>query len=525
MGEQEQFCSSSFLYELIDRINNGSHGFITDNGNIVEGLKKVLKIMNEANEFDIREIGDYIHDGILLSDSKTKVLYVNKAYTQITGIQAEEIIGKSLDDLQRKGILQQTVTPEIVKLKKQVNSMGHSLRTGTKVLISGNPIFDGHGNVKKVVVVDRDITELIKKKEELEATQLKMKTIVKDSKKSKLEVEHLKKLYVNTNIVGESPETKHVIKLIQQVASLDTTVLITGETGVGKEVVANEIYKNSYRKDKPFIKVNCSAIPANLLEAELFGYVRGAFTGASDSGKLGMFALADNGTLLLDEIGEMPMELQPKLLRVLQSKEITPIGGTKPVKLNVRIISASNCDLKEMVTQKKFREDLYYRLNVFPIYIPPLRERKEDVTVLASYLLETYNDKYGKNATFNSAGLEMLKHYAWPGNVRELQNVIERLLIILNHGSVITAEEVGYILKIDSIENSFYNPDMGLQEIMDHAAKNAIENAIMLHGSTRKVARFLKTDQAHIVRKAKKLGININEVKNRKMAMPIKHLS
>ncbi|HEY3427009.1 MAG TPA: sigma 54-interacting transcriptional regulator, partial [Negativicutes bacterium] len=264
----------------------------------------------------------------------------------------------------------------------------------------------------------------------------------------------------------------------------------------------------------PFIKVNCAAIPANLLEAELFGYAKGAFTGATSSGKLGMFELADKGTLLLDEIGEMPIELQSKLLRVIQHKELTHIGGTKPVKLDVRILAATNCNLKELCKQGRFREDLYYRLNVFPIYIPPLRVRVEDIEVLTQHFLDIYNSKYGKRNLIEPLGISMLKQYSWPGNIRELQNIIERLVIVSDQNATITKEQIGILLNINpSYLPNLVSDAMGLKDIVEILERQTIAKALELGGSTRKAAIILKIDQSTVVKKAKRLGLVINDEK------------
>jgi len=240
-------------------------------------------------------------------------------------------------------------------------------------------------------------------------------------------------------IIYKSKKMDEVLKMAIQVAKSDATVLIRGESGVGKELVAEIIHSSSQRKDKPFIKINCAAIPENLLESELFGYKKGAFTGAIID-KKGKFEEAEGGTIFLDEIGDMPLSLQAKLLRVLQSKEIEPIGG-KPKKVDVRIIAATNKNLEEMVKKGSFREDLFYRLNVVPIVIPPLRERKEDIKPLVEYFLEKFNKKYGKNISISKGAMRMLEIYHWPGNVRELENLIERL-VLTSSDLVITPDDI-----------------------------------------------------------------------------------
>ena len=224
--------------------------------------------------------------------------------------------------------------------------------------------------------------------------------------------------------------------MIDRVAPLDTTVILFGETGVGKEVFAKYIYQHSARKNKPFIKVNCGAIPANLVESELFGYEKGAFTGADKNGKMGLFELANTGTIFLVEVGELPLDMQVKLLRVLQEQEFERIGGRKPVKVDVRVLAATNRDLEEMVKQKTFRQDLYYRLMIFPVHIPPLRERPDDILPLAQLFLQTLNRKYDFKKYLSPLSAKMMQDYSWPGNIRELRNIIERAVIISNEDEI-----------------------------------------------------------------------------------------
>jgi len=511
MTHKEIFCAKNFLVDLITQTESQSWN-ISQHKEIAEGLKRTLKALEEAEELDFREIGNHLYDGIYIADGTGKTLYINDAYTRITGIKAEEVIGKNVGDIVSNGLYKNAVTPKVISSKMQVNSMGESLKNGAKILITGSPILDEKGNLKKVVVIDREMTDLLKMKADLETSQKQIKAVEQDKHKSNLEIEHLRKLQLNKNLLGNSLETQHVIKMIQQIANLDVTVLITGETGTGKEVVSTEIHMNSIRKNGPFIKINCAAIPANLLEAELFGYVKGAFTGATTSGKVGMFELADKGTLLLDEIGEIPIELQAKLLRVIQHKELTRIGGTKPIKLDIRILAATNCNLKELCEQGRFRVDLYYRLNVFPINIPSLRERVEDIEVLTQHFLDIYNSKYGKHNVIECSGVDMLKQYSWPGNIRELQNIIERLVIVSEQNAMITKEQIGTLLNIHpTYMLELVGDELGLKDIVENIERQTIEKALTLGGSTRKAAKILKIDQSTVVKKAKKLGIVIKD--------------
>ena len=513
MEPKKSFDPLKFLTELKQSILKDKPESACHRKKVAEGVQRVADELKLIADFDFRKIGDHLYDGIYISDGKGKTLYVNKAYTRITGISPEEIVGRYVSELENEDYYKNAVTPQVLKYKRQVNSMGESSRNGRRMLITGNPIFDDEGEVAKVVVIDRDITDLSTMQAELEETQLKMKAVEADKNKNKQEIEHLRQFHLKKNLIGQSPAIQQIVKAIRQVSSIDVTVLISGETGVGKEVVANEIYASSTRKNGPFIKVNCAAIPANLLEAELFGYEKGAFTGASTAGKMGMFELADKGTVMLDEIGEMSLDLQAKLLRVIQHKEVTRIGGSKIVKLDVRIISATNCELKELVRQGKFREDLYYRLNVFPIHIPPLRSRVEDISLLTDHLLELYNSRYGKLTTIEPSGVEALQQYPWPGNVRELQNVIERLVIISEPVMEITVEQIATLLNIDPYFSEIVNKETSLKEIVSMVERKTIEKALAICGSTRKAAKILKVDQSTIVKKAKRLGIILSDDK------------
>jgi len=513
LEQKKPFNPLEFLSELQRSFVSDKPESACRKKKIAEGLQRVADEYRLAADLDFRKIGDHLYDGIYISDGQGKTIYVNKAYTRITGISPEEIVGRYVCELENEDYYKNAVTPQVLKYRRQVNSMGESTRNGKRMLITGNPIFDEKGEVVKVVVIDRDITDLSTMQAELEDTQLKMKAVEADKNKNKQEIEHLRQMHLKKNLVGKSPAIQQILKSIRQVSCIDVTVLISGETGVGKEVVANELYANSTRKNGPFIKVNCAAIPANLLESELFGYEKGSFTGASTGGKMGMFELADKGTVLLDEIGEMSLDLQAKLLRVIQHKEIKRIGGSKTVKLDVRIIAATNCELKESVKQGKFREDLYYRLNVFPIHIPPLRSRTEDIILLAEHLFEVYNSRYGKLTTIEGKGMEALQQYSWPGNVRELQNVIERLVIISEPVAEITFEQIATLLNIDPYFSEIMNNETSLKEIVGMVERKTIEKALAICGSTRKAAQILKVDQSTIVKKAKRLGIILSDDK------------
>jgi PAS domain S-box-containing protein len=452
------------------------------------------------------EIGDAVSDGICLVDSKGSVIAINRGYTDITEIKEEEILGRNIRDMLDKGYFSSAVSFQVMEQKKKISALSTLAKNNKKVLITGFPFFDDNGEVTQVLTVMRDLTEILKLRDELEKVE-------KESERYLEELKQLKSEYLKqTNLIGESQQMKEVKEIINYIAKTDATVLISGETGCGKEVVSREIHKNSLRSGKPYIKVNCAAIPDSLIESELFGYEKGAFTGALNKEKLGMFETANGGTILLDEIGEMPINLQSKLLRVLQEKEITRVGGTKSIKIDVRIIAATNQKLEELIHSGKFREDLYYRLNVVPIKLPPLRERKEDIPLLANVFLEKFNKKYRKDKSFESLAMGALEAYEWPGNVRELQNVIERLVVIGDE-PYITYGHIVNILGKGSVKVTLEGSSMTLKEAVDMFERQIIEKALEQHGSTYKAAEALGVTQPTVFRKAKALGIKLSNAK------------
>lgn len=317
------------------------------------------------------------------------------------------------------------------------------------------------------------------------------------------------------DFICESRAMTLVLDEILSVAKYDCNVLITGDTGVGKEKVASIIQKNSNRKMQPFIKINCAAIADNLIESEFFGYEKGSFTGANTTGKKGYFEVADNGIIFLDEIGELPQDLQAKLLRVIQDGEFYRVGGTEPIKTNVRIISATNRDLEKLIEEKRFRRDLYYRLNVFPIRVPTLDERKAEIPALVDYFMEKYNEKFGIQKTIAEDAVNYLKTCSWPGNIRELENVVQRLLIT-SKGETITALDVMRDLHTELFEKSDINYEdllindgaaINLDEMVDNFEKNIIQHACEKYGSTRKAAKAIGISQTQLVRKKNKYNI------------------
>ncbi|WP_238902978.1 MULTISPECIES: sigma-54 interaction domain-containing protein [unclassified Clostridium] len=472
---------------------------------IVLKQKEELEILKtyKERELDAFSIGDAVSDGICIVDNKGIVIAVNKGYTEITGIREEELVGKSVESVVIEGYFDNSISLLVIEQKKKITSLA-TVNNNNKVLITGNPIFDENGEVIQVLTVMRDLTELLKLKDEIEMAE-------KKNEKYLNELNYYRSKFIkNKSFIGESVKIREIKELISYVAKTEATILITGETGCGKEIIAKEIHEKSDRKDNPYIKVNCAAIPESLIESELFGYEKGSFTGALNKEKLGMFEIANGGTLLLDEIGEMPMSLQSKLLRVLQEKELTRVGGTKSIKLDVRVIASTNCNLEELIRQGKFREDLFYRLNVLPIKIPPLRERKSDIKLLINAFVDKFNTKYSKQKKIDSMAIEGLEYYDWPGNVRELQNIIERLIVI-DDSSYINYDNVVNVLGKDKINYKKNNEDLTLKEAVETLERQMIEQALRNHGSTYKAAKILGVAQPTVFRKAKALGIRLGQ--------------
>ncbi|WP_326512758.1 sigma-54 interaction domain-containing protein [Clostridium intestinale] len=472
---------------------------------IVLKQKEELEILKtyKERELDAFSIGDAVSDGICIVDNKGIVIAVNKGYTEITGIREEELVGKSVESVVIEGYFDNSISLLVIEQKKKITSLA-TVNNNNKVLITGNPIFDENGEVIQVLTVMRDLTELLKLKDEIEMAE-------KKNEKYLNELNYYRSKFIkNKSFIGESVKIREIKELISYVAKTEATILITGETGCGKEIIAKEIHEKSDRKDNPYIKVNCAAIPESLIESELFGYEKGSFTGALNKEKLGMFEIANGGTLLLDEIGEMPMSLQSKLLRVLQEKELTRVGGTKSIKLDVRVIASTNCNLEELIRQGKFREDLFYRLNVLPIKIPPLRERKSDIKLLINAFVDKLNTKYNKQKKIDSMAIEGLEYYDWPGNVRELQNIIERLIVI-DDSSYINYDNVVNVLGKDKINFKKNNEDLTLKEAVETLERQMIEQALRNHGSTYKAAKILGVAQPTVFRKAKALGIKLGQ--------------
>jgi len=473
----------------------------------ISGSQKPERPENKCSSCELEDVLEASHDGLFITDGDGNVLMVNSAWERICGIHRGFVIGKTAQDMVGEKFYTESAAMTTIKAGKKITIMLEMTRgekIGQKIMATGIPIWGTDGRIRRVVVNVRDITEIIYLKDLLEKTRQ-----LNEIYAAELEQMRLQQITRDCDVVARSPETKRVLEMAAQVAKVDSTVLITGESGCGKEVVANAIHRLSERNEGPLIKINCGAIPENLLESELFGYEAGAFTGAKKQGKPGMFELAEKGTLFLDEVGDLSVNLQVKLLRVLQDHEVVRVGGIKSIPVDSRIVAATNRNLREMVSSGAFREDLYYRLNVVSIEIPPLRERREDIPLLVQYFLERINKRYQFNKRFSPAVVDRFLSYSWPGNIRELENVIERMLVM-------TEDEEIHSRHLPACMQGPMPPDAGrlvlphdvsLQRAVEQIERQLLEEALRKYGSTRKAAVALDIDQSTVVRKMKKYRI------------------
>ncbi|WP_326908764.1 sigma-54 interaction domain-containing protein [Sedimentibacter sp. MB31-C6] len=395
-------------------------------------MKKKLDI--QVNHLDYQGMLEAIflatQDAISVVNEKGEHIMVNPAYTKITGIKYNDIIGKdALYDIEQGSSLHL----KVLSTKKPVENTKLKIKPSGKTVVAQAAPIIVDNVIKGSVAILHDISGIKNLTDKLEEAEKKIRELTYK--------------YKPEDIIGESENIQEVKRLVMKAAQVRATVLLRGESGTGKELFANSIHAQSDRKNNSFIRVNCAAITETLLESELFGYEEGAFTGAKKGGKKGLFEEADKGTIFLDEISEISMNTQVKLLRVLQEKEIMKVGGTKPISIDVRIIAATNSDLRQAVKDGKFREDLFYRLNILPIYIPPLRERKKDISLLIKRFIVKINDEYGRNiVNIDDEATNILLHYNWPGNVRELENVIGRSIINMNFNEqIIMAEHLPHL--------------------------------------------------------------------------------
>ena len=462
------------------------------------GEKKLL--LDNYEKF--LNIIDALKVGVFITDGQGNVLMVNKESERTGGGMAlEDILGKNMRYLQEVGYVDESSVLKAIENRDECR-MIQKLADGGSLYVTAVPYFKDD-KIELVICTERDVTEtkilekLLEETKELSERQAKELEYLRASSKSR-----------KPKVIAKSEKMKKILQTARRISQLDTTVLISGESGVGKEVIADYIFNMGSRNDKPFVKINCAAIPDNLLESELFGYEKGAFTGADNKGKPGLFEIANGGTLFLDEVTEIPLRLQAKFLRVLQEREFMRIGGKMPIQVNVRIVAATNRDLKEAIECGAFREDLYYRLNVVPLEIPPLRERKEDIKALAEYFVENFSEEYNIKKNISTGALSELMCAPWHGNIRELRNMIERAMVVYD-GEHITARQVKNLLKSAGRDKNRLSAseNITLNQLMEEYEREVLVSYLEQYHTAAEVARKLHVDKSTIGRKLKKYDI------------------
>ncbi|MFZ3578691.1 sigma-54 interaction domain-containing protein [Virgibacillus sp. DJP39] len=448
------------------------------------------------------------NDNIVITDGTGRVLKVSANCASIYGKDKSYLVGKTVYRLEEEEIFSPSVTGIVIKEKKEIQVM-QKTTNGKVVMATGIPLLDQENRIQRVISFSHDLTEIQNLKEDYNELQKKMSQY-------KSEIEELKEKDTGIGtIVIKDEKMRKISETVQRVAASDATVVLLGESGVGKTLFARMLHNNSDRKEGAFREINCSAIPSSLFESEMFGYEAGSFTGANNKGKKGIIELAHKGTLFLDEIAELPIDIQVKLLKVLQDKTLTRVGGTEQIEVDFRLVVATNKDLKEMMIKGKFREDLFYRLSVIPVTIPPLRERIDDIYMFIHHYSMKFNKKYKTEKTFHTSTIDSLLQYEWPGNVRELENLIERL-ILTSDTNVIHPEILPFInndekLIYDQINwsmETFENQGQTLQDALHDVEKRWLKRAYRQFKTTYEMGKYLGLSQATVVRRLKKYNIN-----------------
>jgi PAS domain S-box-containing protein len=484
-----------------------------------ERTEGVISIFQDMSEYEavITELKGYkelhqqleaiiesSYDGLYITDGKANTILINSAYERITGMSRGNLLGRNMHDLVNEKIFDTSVTLEVLKSRQTVTIM-QQIRGDKKVIVTGTPVFDEHGDTCRVVTNVRDITELNHLRTQLEETR-SLSTRYYQSLIEQEELEH----FLSEVVVKSTPMMQVVRKAIK-VAKIETSIMITGESGVGKSMLARIIHKMSPRKLKPFITINCGAIPESLIESELFGYEKGAFTGAYPGGKAGLIEAADSGTVFLDEVAELSLGMQVKLLEVIENKTFTRVGSTQQSSIDIRVIAATNKNLEALLAKGLFREDLYYRLNVIPITIPPLRQRQDDIPYLVLKIIEKLNRKRDMAKRIDPDVLDHLRQYNYPGNVRELINIMERMFILDEDDQISLSD-----MPEDFRNISFIVPPVGgglsLKDAVDNLESRMIKESLRVNKTMIKAAHSLSIHPTTLWRKMIKHGIAIDNV-------------
>jgi PAS domain S-box-containing protein len=473
---------------------------------LVDGAERddVLRRMRagEALAMEQEAIINSMSDGLWVCDGQANVLRINPASARLNSIEPALVVGRNMKALVEERVFDRSVTLEVIRTGKSVNML--QSRRGRKLVVTGTPVRDDAGELIRVVVNERDVTEIESLQRDLEEQEA-LRDRFRDEM-LELQIEKAE----SRRVIARSPAMQRALRQAIKVSGADSTVLVLGESGVGKGLFADLIHKHSARAEKPLVKVNCGAIPDSLVEAELFGYEKGAFTGAQAKGKAGYFELAEGGTLFLDEIAELPLSSQVKLLRFLEDHRITRVGGTASRELDVRILAATHRDLQEMVDRGLFRLDLFYRLNVIPLPIPPLRERAECILPVLRHYIDLYGTRLGTRRRLSRAATDALLSYRWPGNVRELMNLCERLVVMSDTEVIDVGDLPPNITAADgeaTVTPTAFDDETTLEEAIERTERVVLLRARQRHGNQTDMARALGVNQSTIARKLKRYGI------------------
>jgi transcriptional regulator with PAS, ATPase and Fis domain len=439
----------------------------------------------------LEKIMDHSSDEIYVLDGQTRIVFVNKVFERHYGLKRSEVIGKYNEELFQLGYWTPSIVPIVLKEKKPV-TIKQTTFYGGELITTAVPLLNRKQEIELIVCTGHE-------------QNYKQLTLLKEKEPDEIGSSKL----FDSNMITNCETMKKLIQFCRRIASVDSTILIQGESGTGKGVLAKYIHQMSQRKNGPFLTINCAAIPEELLESELFGYSQGAFTGANKNGKTGLIEAADHGTLFLDEIGEISPKIQAKLLQVIQERQFLPIGSREVKRVDIRIIAATNRNLFEMVEKKLFREDLYYRLNVIDIKVPPLRERTGDIVLLTYYFLNKFNRKYGVERLISQECLDLISGYSWPGNVRQLENVMERLVVTAE--SMIDAKDLPDIVYQNAKQNVTASAPSSLDAAIEQVERTLIVRSYHKNGSSRKVAQDLNISQTRASKLIRKYCQNMTD--------------
>lgn len=466
-----------------------------------DGMALIMRKPNQSipqaqvgNQDEFQVLMDLSVDDIMIADGHGKILRVNDRCEQYYNCSKEQLIGRNVRDLESEGVFFPSAISLAIVKKENITILQETVNR-KRLLVQVNILWEKNGEISRLICTSKDISTI------------HLRSILPSLQSHRDFIEFLRQ----ENFVIKSGRMKNFFKFASKVAQTDSTILLLGESGNGKSELARLIHKMSKRQHQPFISINCAAIPETLMESEMFGYVEGAFTGTKRQGKQGFFEQANGGTIFLDEVAELPLSLQAKLLHVLQNKSFYRVGGSDLVQVNIRVIAATNHNLEELVESGKFRKDLYYRLHVIPLTVPTLRERPEDIIPLLLTTLEMLNAREGGEKQFSTDVLSLLSRYHWPGNVRELQNTVEWLYI---------ASE-GEIIEVDALPSKIKESLLGISEdlpiiikkiiplkdAIDLVEKELIKKAQTMVTSTYKIADLLKINQSTVVRKLNKMDM------------------